>query len=70
MAATLGGDDSTSTKARALAALAQLPDDATFDEIMERLRLVHEVHLGIEDANAGRVLDRQQMESRLQRWLT
>ena len=63
------GDHPATTKGLVLEALATLPDDADFDDIIERLQFVYEVQRGIEDADAGRVVTQEEARQRMVRWL-
>jgi hypothetical protein len=51
-------------KAVAADALAKLPDDVSFDEIIERLYLIRKIQIGIAQADAGDVIDHEEVKRR------
>jgi predicted transcriptional regulator len=51
-------------KADAHRIIDALPDDATWDDVMYRVYVRQCIDAGIEDANAGRVLDVQEVRRR------
>lgn len=53
-----------SVKQRALAAVAALPDDATFEDAMERLYFLAKVEHGLSQANAGELIPHDEVEAR------
>jgi predicted transcriptional regulator len=56
-------------KTLALQAIAALPDDADFDDVVERLQFVYEVQRGLDDLDAGRVVTQDEARRRMARWL-
>ncbi|HZU76410.1 MAG TPA: hypothetical protein VFA70_06570 [Dehalococcoidia bacterium] len=56
-------------KRRLIAALEELPDDATFDDALERLHLVYKVQAGIEQAEQGMLIPHRQVMDRMRPWL-
>jgi predicted transcriptional regulator len=57
------------TKDLALQAIAALPDDADFEDVIERLQFVYEVQRGLDDLDAGRVAPQDEVRRRMARWL-
>lgn len=55
-------------KQRLMEALAELPEDATFDEAIERLHFVYAVELGLADATAGRLIPHEQVRKTWREW--
>ena len=53
-----------SVKQRALEAVAALPDNATFEDAMERLYFLAKVEHGLSEANAGRLIPHDEVEAR------
>lgn len=45
--------------------LENLPDDATLEEVMERIYLLYKIEQGIADADAGRVTPHEEVERRM-----
>jgi predicted transcriptional regulator len=50
------------------AALA-LPDDATFEVVLEEIAILAAIQRGVDDANAGRVVPHEEVKRRVARWL-
>lgn len=59
----------TSAKALALDAIGALPDDADFEDVVERLQFVYEVQRGLDDLDAGRAVTQDEARRRMARWL-
>ena len=55
---------SETVKQRALQALQALPDDATIDEVIERLCLIAKIDEGLLQADAGWVTDHDDVRRR------
>ena len=55
-------------KQRLIAALADLPDDASFDDAIERLHFVYSVELGLADADAGKLIPHEQVKQTWREW--
>ncbi len=53
-----------SAKQLALRAVEQLPDDATFEDAMERLYLLEKIERGREDVREGRVVSHEDILAR------
>jgi hypothetical protein len=49
--------------------LDQLPDESTMEDIQYRLYLVSKVRRRLKDIQEGRVLNREEVERRMSRWL-
>jgi predicted transcriptional regulator len=56
-------------KEKALRAIFPLPDDATIEQIMERLYVILKVEEGIKELDAGKVIDHAMVRRRLAGWL-
>ena len=48
--------------------LKELPDDATFDDIMYRLYVRSKIERGLKDLEAGRVVSQEEAERRTAKW--
>lgn len=57
-------------KQQILRAIEQLPDDADFEQAMERLYLLYKVQRGLEQADSGRVVSQDEVERRAAEWRT
>jgi len=51
-------------KAAAVNAVANLPDDVSFNEIIERLYFICKIQIGIAQADAGEVVDHEEVKRR------
>ena len=54
-------------KERILAAIQRLPDDVSYDDAIERLRLLRSIEIGIAQADAGDVMDHEEFVAELER---
>ena len=57
------------TKQAMIDAIAQLPDDATVEDAMERLFVLEGVERRIAQADAGQVITNDDAKQRLSHWL-
>ncbi|MBN2444073.1 MAG: hypothetical protein JXJ04_22105 [Spirochaetales bacterium] len=46
-----------------------LPDDSTFDDIMEKLYLLYKIEKGIFQADSGKTYSTNEARQRLNKWL-
>jgi predicted transcriptional regulator len=58
-----------SAKNHAIEAIQQLPDDVSYEDIMERLLFVQKVDRGLQDIQEGRVRSHEEVRERLAKWL-
>ena len=49
--------------------LDQLPDDASLEEIQYHIYVREKIERGLRDADEGRVLDQDEVERRMSKWL-
>jgi predicted transcriptional regulator len=54
----------SSVKQRALEAVATLPEDATFEDAMDRLYFLAKVERGLAQADAGELIPHDEVEAR------
>ena len=54
-------------KQRALEAIEKLPEDASLEEVMERLYFLSKVERGLQQADAGQVVSHEEAKRRLGR---
>ena len=58
-----------SVKQNALKVIEQLPDESSFEDIMEKLLFLQKVEEGLEDIRQDRVTTHDEVKKRLARWL-
>lgn len=56
-------------KRRLVEALEDLPDSATFDDVIERLYVVFNVEVGIAQADQGMLIPNEQVKTSIREWL-
>lgn len=56
------------TKERAVEIIARLPDEATISDIMSELYVQMKVEEGVRQADAGELLEHEEVEKRLRKW--
>jgi predicted transcriptional regulator len=59
-----------SIKEAVLEAVRQLPDDAGFEDVLERIETLAAIRRGEEDADAGRVVPHDEVKRRIASWIT
>jgi len=57
------------SKQKILKALAELPDDASVEEALERLYLLYKIENGIRQADAGELISQEEARKRMAQWL-
>jgi len=55
-------------KERIAKIVARLPDDSSFDAVLQELRFVRMIDRGIRDADAGRVIDHAEVVRESKSW--
>jgi predicted transcriptional regulator len=58
-----------SVKQNAIKVIEQLPDESSFEDIMEKLLFLQKVEAGLEDIRQGRVISHDEVKKRLAQWL-
>jgi len=58
------------TKEIAMQTLESLPDDATWDDIQERINFVAGVRKGLRELDEGKAIPHQNIKEELQEWLS
>jgi len=56
-------------KHSAIEAIRILPDDSSYEDIMERLYFMQKVEAGLKDVEEGRVIPHEEVKKRLSKWL-
>ncbi len=57
------------TKEQMIKAIQDLPPDATVEDAMERLYLLHKIQRGLGQADAGQKISQEEARQRMARWL-
>lgn len=57
------------TKQKVMKAVQGLPDDASFEDVMERLLFLSKVERGIQQADSGQAIPHEKMRQKMKRWL-
>lgn len=58
-----------SPKQEMLKAIAELPDEANFEDALERLYLLYKINKGIKQADAGELISQDEARRRMAKWL-
>ena len=56
-------------KRNAIEVIERLPDESSYEDIVERLLFLQKVEAGLEDIREGRVVSHDEAKRRLSRWL-
>ena len=59
-----------SNKQAVLEAVRELPDEATFEEILEHIAIVAAIRRGEEASAAGRVIPHEDVKKRIAAWIS
>lgn len=57
-----------SVKSKVLGAIESLPQDVTYEEVMERLYFLYKVERGLEQAERGDTMSHEEVEKKLKKW--
>lgn len=57
------------TKEKVINAVRDLPDDASIEDVMERLLFLAKIEKGIQQADAGQTISNEQMKEKMAKWL-
>ena len=61
-------DTGTPLKQRFVAAINDMPDDVTFDEVIDKLLLIYKIEVGLEQVRQGRVTPHDEVMRRMAQW--
>jgi len=65
-----GGKDKLSTaKEEVRKMLDQIPDDASFEDTQYHIYVQEKIERGVKDIEEGRVLNQEEIERRMSKWL-
>jgi hypothetical protein len=56
-------------KRQLIAALEDLPETATFDDVLERLHFVYSVEVGLAQADQGMLISHDQVKKSMREWV-
>jgi len=56
-------------KQNALEVIKNLPDESSYEDIMEKIYFMQKVEKGIQDIKEGKVIPHEEVKKRLTRWL-
>ena len=56
-------------KEQAMLSLQQLPADATWSDVFERMQMLAAIDKGLQDVDAGRVVSHEEVKKHLREWL-
>jgi predicted transcriptional regulator len=59
-----------SNKEAAIEALRELPEEASFEDIIEHLATLAAIRRGEQDADAGRVIPHDEVKKRIASWIS
>jgi len=60
---------SMTTKDKVIQAVQNLPDDASFEDAMERLLFLVKIERGLQQADTGQTVPHAQVKVRMSKWL-
>jgi predicted transcriptional regulator len=60
---------SPTAKQRIRQLLDEMPDDVTYREIEYRIYVLRKIEQGMEDIRQGRLLEQEEVERRMEKWL-
>lgn len=59
---------SPNVKQQAVRAIEALPDDVTFEDVIERLVFLHKIERGLRESRAGLAVPQAEVEAEAQAW--
>ncbi len=57
------------TKQKAIKAVQALPDDASFEDALDRILLLAKIERGIQQLDAGQSISQEKMKAKMKKWL-
>lgn len=57
------------TKQKAIKAVQALPDDASFEDALDRILLLAKIERGIQQLDAGQSISHEKMKAKMKKWL-
>ena len=62
-------DNFMTNKEKILQAVNDLPDDASIEDVMDRLLLLAKIERGLQQADAGQTIAHSEVKERMAKWL-
>jgi predicted transcriptional regulator len=57
------------TKEQIIKAMSELPEDASFEDAIQRLYVLYKIDRGLADVEEGRTLSHEEVKKQLAKWL-
>jgi len=57
------------TKEKVLQAVNDLPDDASIEDVMDRLLFLAKIERGLQQAESGQTIEHSEVKERMAKWL-
>ncbi|WP_340106128.1 hypothetical protein [Rhodohalobacter sp. 8-1] len=58
----------TTLKQKVIDSIEKLPEDASLDEIMERIYFIHKIEVGLKQSEQGDVISHDEVFKKIDRW--
>ena len=58
----------TTLKQKVIDSLEKLPQDATLDDIMERIYLIHKIEVGLKQSEQDDVISHEEVLKKIEKW--
>lgn len=58
-----------SVKEKMLKAIQELPQEVTFEEVMEKLYFLYKIEKGLKQADAGQKISHEDVKQQMKKWL-
>lgn len=58
----------TTLKQKVLDSIEKLPQDASLDDIIERIYFIHKIDVGLQQSQQGDVVDHEDVLKRIEKW--
>lgn len=58
----------TTLKQKVLDSIEKLPQDASLDDIIERIYFIHKIEVGLQQSHQGDVVDHEEVLKRIEKW--
>ncbi|MFQ5639357.1 MAG: hypothetical protein ACE5IR_15340 [bacterium] len=56
-------------KERILKAVKELPEESSYEDVMERLYFLYKIEKGMQQADAGKKISHDEAKTRMKKWL-
>lgn len=58
----------TTLKQKVIDSIEKLPQDASLDDIMERIYFIHKIEVGLKQSKQGDVISHKEVLKRIEKW--